>query len=621
MVRRKLSLRGQVSIFVIIAVVIVAGAVLFFALRDKIAGVQIPASLDPVYKNFLVCLEENTLTGIDVLESQGGYIEMPDFVAGSSYMPFSSQLNFLGNPVPYWYYVSGNNIQKEQVPTISNMEDELNNFIENKIKNCVYDAYYNQGFEIVQQNPRADVQIEDDKVLVNLKMDLSISKGEDNAVISSHNIEVNSELGGLYKDAVKVYNQEQSTLFLENYAVDIMRLYAPVDGVELTCSPKIWNAEKIFDSLKDAIEVNTLSLRSKTGDYGLVDPANKYFVLDLGVNRNIRFLNSKIWSSTFEVVPTDGPVMMFNPVGNQPGLGILGFCYVPYHFVYNMKYPVMIQLYSANSDEIFQFPMAVIIQGNLPRNSGNINTAEESPREFCKDKNSLMQVNLYDNFFNSVDANVSYSCFGEVCEMGETSAGILETEFPQCVNGVIITKADGFLDSRTIVSSVASGTSDIILDKIYEQEISLNLDGKPYSGEAIISFSSDKVSKTVLYPEQNKVKLAEGQYTIRVDIYKNSSLKLEKTIKQQCYDVPRSGLGGLFGLKEEKCVSMEIPEQIISNALSGGGIQEHYIAESELRDNTKIEINAESLKIPKSLEDLQDNYVIFESQKLEVNFK
>jgi len=62
-------------------------------------------------------------------------------------MPFSSQLNFLGNPVPYWYYVSGNNVQKEQVPSKNEMENQLEDFIEEKINKCVFDEYYEQGFE------------------------------------------------------------------------------------------------------------------------------------------------------------------------------------------------------------------------------------------------------------------------------------------------------------------------------------------------------------------------------------------------------------------------------------------------------------------------------------------
>ena len=70
------------------------------------------------------CLEEEALLGISVLGSQGGYIDIPAFEPGSQYAPFSNQLDFLGNPIPYWYYVSSNGVQKEQVPKKSDMEKQ-----------------------------------------------------------------------------------------------------------------------------------------------------------------------------------------------------------------------------------------------------------------------------------------------------------------------------------------------------------------------------------------------------------------------------------------------------------------------------------------------------------------
>ena len=126
--------KGQVTIFIIIAIVIVAGAVVFYIFKDSLIGVDVPENFEPIYASFLYCLEGDTLVGIDVLESQAGYIELPEFEPGSEYMPFSSQLDFLGNPVPYWYYVSGNNIQKEQVPSKGEMESSLESFIEGKTK-------------------------------------------------------------------------------------------------------------------------------------------------------------------------------------------------------------------------------------------------------------------------------------------------------------------------------------------------------------------------------------------------------------------------------------------------------------------------------------------------------
>jgi len=100
-------------------------------------------------------------------------------------------------------------------------------------------------------------------------MDLSVSKGGDSFVVRDHSIEINSKLGSLYNDALEIYEQEQQTFFLERYGIDDLRLYAPVDGVEIQCSPMVWNAEEVFSELKEAIEVNTLALKS-SGDKKII---------------------------------------------------------------------------------------------------------------------------------------------------------------------------------------------------------------------------------------------------------------------------------------------------------------------------------------------------------------
>jgi hypothetical protein len=383
--------RGQLTIFIIIAVIIMGTIILFFVTRELITKEVIPVSIMPVETSFLFCLEEDLMAGIDLLEIQAGYIDLPDFEPGSIYTPFSSQLNFLGNPIPYWYYVSGNNIPKEQVPSKDFMERQLEEFVEREITKCRFSNYYDEGFDINKGEPKARVVIGDDKVDISLEMGLSISFGNDSVVISDHEITVNSRLGLLYDAAKKVYDYEQSTLFLEDYAVDTLRLYAPVDGVELTCSPKIWNANNVFDDLEEAIEANTLALKVKGGDYSLRDTKNKYFILDIDMptGENVMFVNSQNWPHTYEVSPSDDSLLIANPVGNQPGLGIMGFCYVPYHFVYNIKYPVLVQIFSG--EEIFQFPLAVVIEGNKPRKALDIEAIDVGLPELCNYKNTVNQ--------------------------------------------------------------------------------------------------------------------------------------------------------------------------------------------------------------------------------------
>ncbi|MCK5624493.1 hypothetical protein KAI04_01495 [Candidatus Pacearchaeota archaeon] len=604
--------KAQVTIFIILAIIIVAAVAGFFIFRDKISVSNIPVSMQPIYNSFLSCLEEDTLVGANILMSQGGYIEMPEFEPGSAYMPFSSQLNFLGNPIPYWYYVSGNNIEKEQIPSKKNMEEELEGFIEQRISECSFDAYYDSGYVIYSEDPKASIEIQNSEIEINLKMDLTIEKGDEIALVNNHDVVVNSKLGKLYDSAIKVYDEEQSQLFLEEYSIDTLRLYAPVDGVELSCSPKVWNAEEVFDDLYEAIEINTMALKSK-------GEAKDYFVVDLPVNEDVRFLTSQNWPHNFEVNPSEGALMIANPVGNQAGLGVLGFCYVSYHYVYDIKYPVLVQVY--DGEEIFQFPMAVIIKGNNPRESLEGEAVDYTDTEFCNYKNTLVEVNMYDSNLIPVQAEISYECFGNTCLIGETSSnGVLESEFPQCINGYIVAKADGFEETKYLYSVIESEGVYIEMDRIYERNVDLKLDWNSYNGEAIISFVSEDLTKTIVYPDTKTVELSEGDYDINVYIYQDSSLELEESTYEECIEMPKSGIGGIVGLTQEKCFEITLPSQIVSSALAGGGKEVYYITDYQLQNSNTIEINAESLLEPTSLDQLQENYMLFETKGLDIFF-
>lgn len=608
--------RGQITIFIIIAVIIVAGVAGYFLIRGSFETQIVSPNLAPVYNAFLTCVEENALVGVGILETEGGYIELPEFEPGSANMPFSSQLNFLGTPIPYWYYVSGNNIQKQQVPSKGLMEEQLADYIESQINDCVLEEYFEQGFAISVGEPEASVSIGREEVEVNLNMDLGIEKAEEVALVRDHTVTVNTKLGDLYEAAREIYQYEQDSLFLETYGIDTLRLYAPVDGVEINCAPMIWNANEVFEDLKGAIEANTMALRSRGTDTDLTKEENKYFVLDLPVEQDVRFLNSRNWSYSYEVNPSEGSILTAKPMGNQPGMAALGFCYVPYHFVYNINYPVLVQVY--DGEEVFQFPMAVVIQGNKPREALNFTTSSLPEPEICSYKNTLVSVGTYDNYLNPISASVSFECFGKRCPIGDSEDGILEDLFPQCANGFVIAEAEGFKKTKEYFSTSSSDYVDIILNRLYEKKINLKIDGKPYNGDAIITIISNDSSTSLLYPTQDTVELSQDQYQFQVYVYRNSSIQLEETKQKQCMDVPRSGLGGLFGFTNQECFDITIPAQTISQALYAGGQQSYFVSDSELEYATTIDINTESLPTPRTIEDLQNNFILFEGQPLDI---
>jgi hypothetical protein len=601
--------KGQVAIFIILGIVIVAGVAAYFVLRNTISvSSSVPVEFQPIYNSFLACVQDKTQIGINVLESQGGYIYLPAFSPGSNYQPFSSDLLFLGNPIPYWYYVSGNNIDREQVPNETFMQDQLAKFIESKIKECDLSDYSSEINVFMGDPQSVNVQINPDSVKVDMQMSITFVKGNKTVTVKNHKATVNSELGNLYSSAKTVYDYERSSKFLENYTIDVLRNYAPVDGVDLTCSPKTWSASDIFQTLKSSITDNIMSI--KTGSN-----RSNYFNLDLGI-KGLKFLTNENWPNSYEVNPTQGDTMIANPIGNQQGLGILGFCYATYHFVYSIKYPVLATIQSG--DEIFQFPMAVVVENNLPR--GDSSSGEAIPSQdvpLCSQGTSEVAVSVYDANSNPVDANVSYECLGQTCNIGQTSSGVLDGNFPQCVNGYIVVSAPGYKTGRYLFSTTQSGNVNVLLSKIYTEKVDLQLDGRTYTGNAVITFtSSDGTPSTIVYPEQTDVNLSEGSYNVEVYIYQNSSIKLGATTSQQCVNVASGGVAGVLGSTQQQCFTVNVPEQIVSSALSGGGNGESYFTENQLSASRTLTINAPSLPAPTSLTQLQTNYALFETKNI-----
>lgn len=608
--------RGQVTIFIVVALLIIAGVGIYFLVKNNTLSQNIPSEFEGVYGSFSSCIEDVVISGAKTLQSQGGYIYISDFESGSEYMPFSSHLNFLGNPVPYWYYVSGNNIERENVPSLDDMELQLERFVNDNALGCVPENL-EENYEISVGSPDSNLNIDNREIVLNLKMDIDMIKEEQSVSVKNHKIVIDSELGNLYENALSVYNEEQESLFLENYSIDVLYSYAPVDGVEFLCSPKVWGADQVFEDLSVAMDENIKTLNTEgSDDYFSIDSLENKISDDVYV----RFISSKDWPRTYEVNPSDGPIMIADPIGNQEGLGILGFCYVPYHFVYDIKYPVMVQVYSKNTDDIFQFPFAVIIENNNAREtlSGTASSYEGS--DICENKNVEFNVRTYGSDSSPVDAQISFECFSESCLLGNTEGNIFSGMVPQCVNGYIIARAEGYKDSQVVVSTMNSGSLEIIMDKKYSLNVNLKLDSANYNGESLIYFTGNDSSEVISYPSQKDIELSSGDYEVSVYTYKNTSLSLGASTQQYCTEVPRT-FTGFLGLTKEECYEIQVPESVMTRAISGGGKGSISISESELRASNEILINAESLPEPDSLNQIQENYILYESKNLEVELR
>jgi len=609
--------RSQLTLFVIIGLVIVTGVVLFFVLRDG-GTVSLSKEMKPVYDYYVSCLEETSRQGIALLGEQGGFIysEELGFVPGSSYMPFSSHLDFFGQPIPYWMYVSGNNLLKEQMPSRNFMEGELERYVSERVSYCDFSDFEKQGYDVFVDFQDVDVSanINELDVEVFVKNQIRIYFENQSVFVNNHNLGLNSKLGKFYDLAKDVYDFEKQNMFLENYALDVLRLYAPVTGVEISCEPKIFDENEIREELVNALSSNVGALKLEGDYYTLNTKEGDYFVSNIGrsVDEQVNFVYSPSW---FTKVEMQGDLIA-RPVGLQEGLGILGFCYVPYHFVYDVAFPVLIQFY--DSEEIFQFPVVVLINKNQAREALPSVYGESIESEVCNYKNKNLEVYTYDTELNPVEARIRFKCLSSECSVGETKVqgndAVLNANFPRCVNGFVLASAEGYANSKVIVSTNEQSSVDIILNRLYGVDILLNTNKK-----ALISFVSSEHSATIMYPETKEVQLSEGYYNVSVYVYSESSLVFPAISTKECFDVPEQGILGLVGIEEEKCYDINLPAHEVDVAIVGGGNAQEYFAESQLKSK-RLNIGVDLFDTPSSLEELQEGYAEIENSILRLDF-
>lgn len=605
--------KAQLTIFVIIGILILATTFGYVLLKNNKRKVIIPEEFRPVEDRFISCLENVLENSVSLAEEQGGYINLPKFEAASIYEPTSNMLDFFGTAVPFWYYASGNGIIKEQLPSKEKIEKDLTQFTEENFY-CDFSDLREKGFSIDLDNLKIlNTKIEKNKITQDVSADLKISFNNKTLIVKNHKVELKSNFGELFDTAINLYNTEKKTSFLENYTIDILYLYAPVSGVELTCSPKIWEKDEVSENIKSAIENNFIFLRPQSDYYSIKSKEEKYFIFNFKTDKTIRFIYSKKWPTKIDVEPSTNNILIAEPIGNQPGLGIIGFCYVPYHFVYDLSIPIMIQIY--DEKEFFQFPIVIIIRKNtIPKKAEAVSYIAE--QEICKYKTKEISIFTYNENLEPVSANISFKCLNELCEIGTTEEGSLDALVPACVNGFIIAQADKYKTEKYQISTNEESEAYIIMKRIYPVNLEIYSNGILLKDNALVYLTSEDYYETIYWPNQKNLNLVEGDYNISVIVFRNSSLVLPESNYEKCVDVPK-GIGGIFGLTKKECFNVVIPKQEINNVVVGGGKISTYLTSDELKKRT-IKIDVGDLSIPQNLEDLQKNYNLIENKKIEL---
>lgn len=197
MLKRGKNKRSQVTVFIIIAAIIIGMAVTTFVFRNKInfPGTGNSNNFNPEINqiDFAIeeCAKQRAVDAIRIIGLQGGYINLPD--------------NYLSTDISNIAYGSYNG--KNILASKSTIEKEISYYVELTMPFCLENEF--QGFNITKSKATASTKINPDSVFVSIKMPISANKDEQTFTIDrTHNVLIPIKLGNMIDISNEIIKKE-----------------------------------------------------------------------------------------------------------------------------------------------------------------------------------------------------------------------------------------------------------------------------------------------------------------------------------------------------------------------------------------------------------------------------
>lgn len=219
--------RGQVTIFIIIAIIIVALAVLMFMLFSGSPTITQVDSENP--SAFLQnCLEDDIKDRVDTLSLQGGSLN-----------PKSSYL-YEGNKLDYLCYTSKyyQTCTVQQPILDQNIENEINLGIQPQVANCfnsLKSSFEGKGYTVDLRSGDTHVELLPKRIVVTLTYPLTLTKGgtqnfEEFRVILNNNLFELVSIAESITSWESSFGDAETTLYMDAYRDLKVEKYKQSDG-------------------------------------------------------------------------------------------------------------------------------------------------------------------------------------------------------------------------------------------------------------------------------------------------------------------------------------------------------------------------------------------------------
>ncbi len=219
---KKRGKKGQVTLFVIIAILIVvlgvAGYFIYQNYQKTQEQIKIQTFL-PLKQTVDDCLDITSNDALFISGLQGGYIEPKRFL----------ETNL--SKITYWYY-EGQNIK----PSIDTIENEISGYINIALPLCL-GLNAPKNFELNYDEARTVTAIKENKILFNVDFPIVAKQQELTIKFNKFDTKIDSNFSKMYRIASEIIENEVSDLNyipISNYTIsDFDMLIMPYDGKNL----------------------------------------------------------------------------------------------------------------------------------------------------------------------------------------------------------------------------------------------------------------------------------------------------------------------------------------------------------------------------------------------------
>ncbi len=182
-----LNKRGQVTIFVVVAIIIIAiVALIYFSNQDKVSQDPFTPETESIYEDIYSCIEFTAKNAIYSIGQTGGYY-LPSLISNQ-------------DGIAYYYY-EGENF----MPSKEELSYEISQVIDNTLKLCTEEKLNVTHINITSGKIESSIEIWDYKMIVNVEYPITITKEDSSSVLKNwEDIEIETTLGKIHSSIEQI---------------------------------------------------------------------------------------------------------------------------------------------------------------------------------------------------------------------------------------------------------------------------------------------------------------------------------------------------------------------------------------------------------------------------------